>query len=108
MVPHLVAVANKQMSLAYGRLSDIYQIIVNHQAVEAALQADWFHQIKSLLFVTNNYYVDMLFKYQPPQRYNNKRTNSFLLCFTRSVRPLSFRCEDISPLVQVLYTRDYT
>ena len=42
----------------FGRLSDIYQIIVNHQAVEAALQADWFHQIKSLLFVTNNFYVD--------------------------------------------------
>ena len=42
----------------FGRLSDIYQIIVNHQAVGAALQADWLHQIKSLLFVTNNFYVD--------------------------------------------------
>ena len=41
----------------FGRLSDIYQIIVNHQAVGAALQADWLHQIKSLLFVTNNLYV---------------------------------------------------
>ena len=32
----------------FGRLSDIYQIIVNHQAVGAALQADWLHHILAL------------------------------------------------------------
>ena len=66
----------------FGRLSDIYQIIVNHQAVEAALQADWFHQIKSLLFVTNNFYVDTSTSRTSPRRETttNGQTPFFSLC----------------------------
>ena len=71
----------------FGRLSDIYQIIVNHQAVGAALQADWLHQIKSLLFVTNNFYVDTsTSRTSPPAEKQQHLLTSFLLCFTRSVR----------------------
>ena len=43
MAPHGVC-GQLTDEFGFGRLSDIYQIIVNHQAVGAALQADWLHQ----------------------------------------------------------------
>ena len=58
MAPHGVC-GQVTDAFGFGRLPGFYQNIVNQQAVEAALQADWLHQIKSLLFVTNNFHVDM-------------------------------------------------
>ena len=50
MAPHLVTHVQFTDEFGYGRLSDIYQIIVGHQVDEAALQVDWFqHMADSLI-----------------------------------------------------------
>ena len=91
----------------FGQLSAIYQIIVNHQAVEAALQANWFHQIKSPLFVTNNFYFDTSTSRTSRRR---ETTTHGKAPFFFALRALYVGCilrDNISLLVQVLYTCDY-
>ena len=45
------------VEVGFGRLSVIYQIIVNHQAIEATLQADWFYQYILLIYNILHTYI---------------------------------------------------
>ena len=106
MAPH-GACGQLTDEFGFGRLSDICQIIVNNQAVGAALQADWFHRIKSLLFVTNNFYVETsTSRTSPPQRNNNTSLPPFFFAL-RALYAGYIPRDSILLLVQVLYTRNY-